>query len=122
MENKDQKKSDVSKGTKTILTVDAWNRIAKRDLPLFQCTKKVHAVKISEIYTNVNITSKNGDITHNNIVIYSVNSYSYIVISKEYYEKFKPYPGGYYVVYEDGYESFSPKEAFENGYFEIHKF
>lgn len=24
--------------------------------------------------------------------------------------------GGYYVVYEDGYESWSPAEAFEKGY------
>jgi hypothetical protein len=24
--------------------------------------------------------------------------------------------GGYYVVYEDGYKSFSPASAFENGY------
>jgi len=28
-------------------------------------------------------------------------------------------PGGYFVRYKDGYESFSPKEAFEDGYTEI---
>lgn len=27
--------------------------------------------------------------------------------------------GGYYVVYEDGYTSFSPAEAFENGYTKV---
>ena len=33
-----------------------------------------------------------------------------------YYEKHTPKQGGYYVLYEDGYESFSPAEAFEAGY------
>lgn len=27
-----------------------------------------------------------------------------------------PYIGGYFVVYQDGYESFSPAQAFEEGY------
>jgi len=37
-------------------------------------------------------------------------------VSAEYMEKHKPIPGGYYVKYADGYESFSPAEAFEDGY------
>lgn len=31
----------------------------------------------------------------------------------------RPEPGGYFVVYEDGYTSFSPAQAFENGYTRI---
>ena len=31
-------------------------------------------------------------------------------------EKHKPHAGGYYVVYDDGYKSFSPAKAFEEGY------
>ena len=34
----------------------------------------------------------------------------------EYMHKHKPEVGGYYVVYEDGYKSFSPAKAFEDGY------
>lgn len=30
-------------------------------------------------------------------------------------------PGGYYVVYDDGYTSFSPAKAFEEGYARIHQ-
>ena len=33
-----------------------------------------------------------------------------------YMHKHKPEVGGYYVVYEDGYKSFSPAGAFESGY------
>jgi hypothetical protein len=31
-------------------------------------------------------------------------------------ERSNPQIGGYYVLYEDGYESFSPADAFESGY------
>ena len=31
-------------------------------------------------------------------------------------QKHNPQSGGYYVRYEDGYESYSPAEAFESGY------
>ncbi len=41
------------------------------------------------------------------------------VASRDYFEKHKPEEGGYYVRYEDGYESYSPAEAFEAGYTKI---
>jgi hypothetical protein len=34
-------------------------------------------------------------------------------------ESARPKPGWYYVVYKDGYKSFSPPEAFEEGYTRI---
>ena len=40
-------------------------------------------------------------------------------VSKEYMDKHNPQVGGYYVVYQDGYKSFSPAEAFEDGYTRI---
>lgn len=42
-----------------------------------------------------------------------------VEISQSYLEKHQPCVGGYYVVYEDGYLSFSPAEAFESGYTRI---
>lgn len=45
--------------------------------------------------------------------------YAAFEVSKEYLEKHKPARGGYYVVYSDGYKSFSPAEAFEDGYTRI---
>ena len=37
-------------------------------------------------------------------------------LSPEYVARHEPQAGGYYVVYEDGYKSFSPAKAFEDGY------
>ena len=37
-------------------------------------------------------------------------------VGYSYMQKHKPQVGGYYVVYEDGYESYSPAGAFEAGY------
>jgi hypothetical protein len=39
-----------------------------------------------------------------------------LMVSPTYMAKHAPQPGGYFVVYEDGYESWSPAEAFEAGY------
>jgi hypothetical protein len=40
-------------------------------------------------------------------------------VDAAYLAKHKPVVGGYYVVYADGYESFSPAQAFEEGYTRI---
>lgn len=39
-----------------------------------------------------------------------------IVVPKDYVDKHNPQVGGYFVRYADGYESWSPAEAFEEGY------
>jgi hypothetical protein len=39
-----------------------------------------------------------------------------VLVSKEYNDKHAPEIGGYYVLYDDGYESWSPAAAFESGY------
>lgn len=49
-------------------------------------------------------------------LIFENSQYAALGVSKEYMDKHKPEAGGYYVVYEDGYTSFSPAEAFEGGY------
>lgn len=43
----------------------------------------------------------------------------FVMVAAEYVEKHKPTVGGYYVRYADGYESYSPAEAFEGGYTRI---
>jgi hypothetical protein len=40
-------------------------------------------------------------------------------VPQDYIEKHSPQVGGYYVVYKDGYKSFSPADAFEEGYTRI---
>jgi len=41
------------------------------------------------------------------------------MVSAEYMAKHTPRAGGYWVRYEDGYESFSPATAFESGYVRV---
>lgn len=76
-----------------------------RELPRYQCHKKVWALKIAEINGNVLSFAEEG---------YAPNS-----VPAEWVEKHKPQVGGYYVVYEDDYVSYSPAKAFEEGYTRI---
>ena len=41
-------------------------------------------------------------------------------VNEEWLFKHSPYVGGYFVVYEDGYQSFSPADALDNGYFRLY--
>jgi len=42
-----------------------------------------------------------------------------VTVSLEYQQKHNAFAHGYYVRYEDGYESWSPAETFESGYSEV---
>jgi hypothetical protein len=74
-------------------------------LPLYKCHKKVRAAQIIDIIDgehSVGLTLKDQpNIQH---------------VTHEWTFKHEVMIGGYFVVYEDGYTSFSPQEAFENGY------
>ncbi len=72
------------------------------DLPRYRCHKEVWALKIKWIIGNTITPDDPG--------------YEPFTLSAAYFEKHQPYAGGYYVVYADGYESFSPADAFEGGY------
>lgn len=80
-----------------------------REMPKYKCHKVVHALKI----LNCGWTGNESD---EYIIQPEDEGYAEFRVSKEYVEKHKPQPGGYYVVYEDGYKSFSPAKAFEQGY------
>ena len=83
---------------------------ARMELPKYKCHKQVWALKIRNITT---VPSGIAVITPDD------DQYAEFVVSKEYGDKHHPMPGGYYVVYEGGYKSFSPAEAFEAGYTRI---
>jgi hypothetical protein len=78
------------------------------ELPKYKSHKEVWALKIKQVYISTN-TSPDG------ILYFEDERYNPITLGNEYFEKHKPHAGGYYVVYEDGYKSFSPLEPFENG-------
>jgi len=80
---------------------------AMAEMPRYQCHKKVWALKIKEI----NLVAA-GDHT----ILPEESIYAPFRVSDEYVRKHNPQVGGYYVVYDDGYASFSPAKAFEEGY------
>lgn len=80
---------------------------ASAEMPRYKCSKEVWALQIARI-------THEGDGT---AVLHWTNQvYDPIHVSATYMQKHQPTPGGYYVVYADGYKSFSPAFAFEAGY------
>lgn len=80
---------------------------AVRQLPRYKCHKEVCALKISGIQPVVG-----GGV----IITPAEPGYLPFTVEHPYAEKHKPEIGGYYVIYDDGYQSYSPAKAFEEGY------
>ncbi len=81
----------------------------QREMPKYRCHKVVHALKIGII--NWDDTSADfGMMTP------ADEHYAPFRVDCKFMAKNEPVAGGYYVVYADGYKSFSPAEAFEAGY------
>ena len=80
-----------------------------RKMPTYRCHKEVWALKIEEIATG----------TDGAMITPVEEGYAPFFVDGAYLEKHKPEVGGYYVVYKDGYKSFSPAEAFEDGYTKV---
>jgi hypothetical protein len=79
-------------------------------LPLYQCHKRVRAAKINQISFAV-------DAPRCVLVLGSPEDRSGIVeVSADWIREKRAEVGGYYVEYDDGYTSYSPAKAFEDGY------
>ncbi len=85
------------------------------EMPRYECHKKVSALKIAKIVRDGEGEDRETD---GSAMITPEKSdvYAPFKVDREYMFKHKPEVGGYYVVYEDGYKSFSPAKAFEDGY------
>lgn len=84
-----------------------------RELPRYKCHKEVHGLKIEKIVVN-----RNGSLD----VSFELEGFEPINLVGDVVPRFAKSGNddlGYYVVYEDGYISWSPTEAFENGYTRI---
>lgn len=99
------------------------NMSAANQLPQYRCHKTVRAVKIREIVCHAHedpaITIE--EFAHTNEfqgghIFHDEAGIGPIPFDAAYYRKHRPQVGGYYVVYEDGYCSYSPAKAFEDGY------
>lgn len=82
----------------------------KREMPRYRCHKEVHALKIEHV-----VATGDGGAQ----ISFCEPGYESVCVDAAYKKRHEPMSGGYYVVYEDGYKSFSPAEAFEKGYTRI---
>ncbi len=82
-----------------------------RKLPRYKCHKEVCALKIAGIQPVVGGAA---------IITPADEGYAPFNVDQEYVAKHKPQVDGYYVVYDDGYKSYSPAKAFEEGYSRIY--
>ena len=86
------------------------------EMPKYRSHKEVWALKILEVR---NDTPSNQDDDGSRTIVPADEGFAPFRVEREYVQKHNPEAGGYYVVYQDGYISWSPAEAFESGYTRI---
>lgn len=92
------------------------------ELPRYKCHKDVWALKIKAIeirkptIAELQTILDGGPEIEGATITPEDNRYAPFIVSHEYVVRHDPKVGGYYVVYKDGYRSFSPADAFEEGY------
>lgn len=82
----------------------------QEELPEYRCHKKVRALKIAKLFPHDDGTTTMQP---------AEEGFNPFLLSEKYIKRHKPKEGGYYVLYKNGYESFSPGEAFLDGYTRI---
>ena len=93
---------------------------SSKPIPKYKSHKEVWALKINKVVLDRDIAGIQGRETDGSAYLYfEVGGYTPIKVPFAYVDKHNPKAGGYYVVYEDGYKSWSPAEAFENGYSKV---
>ena len=96
---------DPAESTGVDMAPEGTPYLSDDGLPLWKCHKTVAAFKIAEIQ---NIGNGNVQLIGENDCVF--------VCDAAYVDKHRPQVGGYFVRYHDGYRSWSPAEAFEDGY------
>jgi len=84
------------------------------EMPKYLCTKQVWALKIKDIIRDG--AGENRESDGSAMIIPEEEGYAPFKVEWEYMSKHKPEVGGYFVQYKDGYKSYSPTNAFEEGY------
>ena len=90
---------------------------AQAEMPKYKSHKTVWALKIKSIVRDGE--GENRETDGSAMLTPEEPGYAPFRVDHEYMRKHNPKVGGYYVVYADGYKSFSPSEAFEDGYTRI---
>ena len=83
------------------------------EMPRYKCHKEVYALKIASLDSTASPEQES-----DGSLLMTPADYGYapFTLDAAYVRKHKPEAGGYYVVYADGYKSYSPAKAFEDGY------
>jgi hypothetical protein len=79
---------------------------AQKEMPRYQSHKKVWALQIA------GVTRKDTKV----ILQFVDSEYAPRSVPYEVVSRYWPKPEDYFVLYEDGYQSISPRKAFEEGY------
>lgn len=74
------------------------------EMPLYRCHKEVRAARIMSVADDTPT------------IVLGLSNGAMVEVTVKWWDSKHGKVGGYYVVYEDGYASFSPAEAFEDGY------
>ena len=94
--------------------------IVGTEMPKYRSHKEVWALKIKSIELDVDRADNENRETDRSIYITpEEEGFVEFKVDREYAAKHSPEVGGYYVVYKDGYKSYSPAKAFEEGYTKI---
>ena len=86
------------------------------EMPKYRSHKEVWALKIKAIVFDSDLAKETNRETDGSAIITPEgDGYAPFKVDFAYVRKHSPVIGGYYVVYKDGYKSFSPADAFEEG-------
>lgn len=80
------------------------------EMPRYQSHKQVWALEIDTISERLPYTKDDRKLTFRD------KGYASITCDGAMFTRYTPVPGDYYVQYDDGYKSFSPRKAFLDGY------
>ena len=90
---------------------------ASAQMPQYRSHKKVWALKIASV-EDVSVVEEHegGGMGGHSEVLLSFENKTFAPVQVDARNRPQPATGWYYIVYPDGYQSFSPAEAFESGY------
>jgi len=96
-----------------------------RPMPRYKCHKEVWALKIKAIdkvtptveeLQRILDSQQESPVFNAAVITPEDEGFAPFGVNQEYITKHAPRVGGYFVVYKDGYKSYSPAQAFEEGY------
>jgi len=86
------------------------NGSEQAEMPLYVSHKKVWALEIAAVGESLNGLRS---------LAFRDEGFQGVCVPEEMFSRYVPVPGDFYVVYADGYKSFSPRQAFLEGYSRI---